>query len=198
MFTRAATGPFPVPVESITPLTPYLLKTHSNIVLLFMPRSPKWSLPFRFSNQSIFLLTLELISWIRNLSDGPIIIYIQFGIMLVCFMIFFIKFHILMIYVGNRILFLLHNISNNWSLKIITITSTLPVSFAITVIPWLSSCHSRCRGMSVFDQIFLSPPVRISLILVFFFFVSHFVLIYVTTTSVITRIVTPVFMTTVC
>jgi hypothetical protein len=34
-------------------LPPYFPKIHSNIVLPSMPRSSKWSLPFRFSNQNI-------------------------------------------------------------------------------------------------------------------------------------------------
>jgi hypothetical protein len=36
-------------------LTPYLLKSHFNIILPFMPSSPKWSRPFRFPIISIML-----------------------------------------------------------------------------------------------------------------------------------------------
>jgi hypothetical protein len=39
-----------IQIHPIPNLPPYFSKIHSNIILLFMCRSPKWSLPFRFSN----------------------------------------------------------------------------------------------------------------------------------------------------
>jgi len=47
----------PSQINVVHTLSPYLPKIHSNIIFLSTPRSSKWPLPFRFSNQNIVYIS---------------------------------------------------------------------------------------------------------------------------------------------
>jgi hypothetical protein len=48
-----ATGPYPEPAKSSSPINPYLPKVHLNVILPPTPRSSQWSLTFGPPNQNL-------------------------------------------------------------------------------------------------------------------------------------------------
>jgi len=64
-------GSLPCLQEPATP-SHCFLKTHSNIILPFIPRTSEWSLPFRFSDQNVVCIShLSHACYMLSLSHPP-------------------------------------------------------------------------------------------------------------------------------
>jgi len=67
---QPSTGPYSEPDCSSPHLA--ILKIHSNIIFLSTPRSSKWSLPFKFSDQNFVLIShLFIACYMPRLSYSP-------------------------------------------------------------------------------------------------------------------------------
>jgi len=56
---KPATGPYPEPDESTLHLPPYFPEMHSNIILLYTPKSSEYSLPFSFSDKILYAFLIS-------------------------------------------------------------------------------------------------------------------------------------------
>jgi hypothetical protein len=75
---KSATGPYPEPGESCSPINPNLPKVQLNVIVLPTPRSSQWSLPFGLPNILHFIFSLSTASTeIKSCREGPFIFLIM-------------------------------------------------------------------------------------------------------------------------